>query len=64
MFSENNKKSVDTLGVEYDGLFHDSDHRHPSNSHEASGTSYVSQQHNIFYVNLYTNRNTDTMSHY
>lgn len=36
----------------------------PSNSHEVSGTSYVSQQHDICDVNLFTNRNTDTVSHY
>ena len=36
----------------------------PPNSHEVSGTSYVSQQHDICDVNLFTNRNTDTVSHY
>jgi len=36
----------------------------PPNSHEVSGTLYVSQQQDICDVNLFTNRNTDTVSHY
>jgi len=36
----------------------------PPNSHEVSGTSYVSQLHDICDVNLFANRNTDRLSHY